>query len=87
MVSVLETSPVVPRSADAVEALGDGCHSECRPFSALGRGRLGVRRSARVVVGCGASGQGEEDLVEGGLAQGDVVDLDSGGVERAEGRH
>ena len=54
-----------------------------RPFvvsqaAAPRRAAVGVSSSV-----AGLAGEGEEDLVEGGLAQGDVVDLDAGGVERA----
>src|SRR5207244_12811310 len=84
IVSVLETSPVVSRSMLRFRLCA---MVVMRESSFLGRGHVGLQRLAAVVVDCGVSGESEEDLVQGGPAQGDVVDLDAGGLDRTERRH
>ena len=45
-----------------------------------------LRRLSQVGIrSSGSAGEGQEDLVEGGAAQGDVVDADAGAVEGAHG--
>src|SRR6266536_4143828 len=75
MVSVLETSLGLRSMCAAVATI-----SLCPFLSSCDA----VRRPALVVGLGGLSGQGEKDLVQGGLAEGDVLDLDLGGLEGAQ---
>src|SRR6266487_6428494 len=76
MVSVLVARPVLLRSLGAAMVV----------MAQVLSGRGALRRSVLVVASGGLSGEGEEDLIQGGLAESDVIDLDPGSLDRAQRR-